>query len=346
MSAIPYRFVLFLALLPLFPGTLYLNPFPDIEAQPSNAIKVQVDLVSVNVVVSDSRGRYITGLRKEQFRLEEDKVEQSITHFSPVDAPFRLVLALDTSSSMREKLHRIQDEAIRFVEMLHPDDEVAVISFDDQVRWESSFSPDRKRIIRGIKSTRTGESTQVYEAVYLCLEKVLGKSESRKTLVLFSDGVDTASHTTSSRETIRLAEESDTLIYPIRFNTLYDLYHRGSSPGVKVGPGLSVPLPIPLPGGTGNTPYPSGRDEQAYQGAARYLRELADKTGGMVFNADTIEDLGSAFSKVAEELRNQYSIGYISSNTCRDGKFRKIKISTTQPEYVARARRGYYAPKS
>lgn len=342
------RFLSFVALL----GTALLlramalgNPQQMQEQAP---IKVKVELVSLNVIVSDPSGRYLSGLQKENFRVLEDNVRQQITHFAPIDQPFNVALVLDTSNSMREKLWRIQEESIRFVRLLHPDDEVAVVSFDDEVRLESDFAMDRNRVIRGIKSTRSGQSTQVYEAVYLALDQVLKPRQGRKTMVLFTDGVDTSSRDTSQKETLKLSEESDALIYPIKFNTRNDVLYRQRRPGVTVGPGgLQVPLPVPIQTGTGRG-MGSREDEidREYMVAAEYLKELAEKSGGRVVDADTIDDLGKAFEQVAEDLRHQYSVGYVSSNPKHDGKLRKIKIAVDKPGAVVRSRKGYYAPKS
>jgi VWFA-related protein len=320
------------------------------ESSPQNQtpIKVKVELVSVNVIVGDSAGRFIPGLTKDNFRVFEDNIQQQITHFAPIDQPFNVALALDTSGSMRERLWRIQEESISFVRMLHPDDEVAIVSFDDEVHLESRFSMDRDRIIRGIKSTRTGESTQVYEAVYLTLDQVLRPQQGRKAMVIFTDGVDTASRDTSQKETLRLAEESDGIIYPIKFNTRNDVLYGQRRPGVTVGPGgVQVPVPFPVPRSTrGIYGGGSGDIDRDYMVAAQYLKDLAERTGGRVVDADTIDDLGNAFAQVADDLRHQYSLAYTSNNAKHDGKLRKIKITVDQPGATVRARRGYYAPKS
>ena len=337
--------VLWMAILPL---SLASQDKPVLPDKPPAPIRVDVELVSMNIVVSDSSGRYLSGLTKDNFRVTEDGIKQEITNFSPIDRPFDVVLALDTSGSMKERLGRIQEESIRFVDLLHPDDEVAVISFDDEVRMENDFSMDRRRILRGIKSTRTGESTQVYEAVYIALDQLLRPRQGRKAMVLFSDGVDTASRDTSQKDTTRLAEESDTIIYPINFNTRYDMVRSGGfggrRPGVTVAPGVTIPMPGPTMSGGGG--LPGSNVDTEYRAARAYLEKLADVSGGRVVDADTIEDLGPAFAQVADDLRHQYSLGYVSSNPKRDGKFRKVKITLDKPGAVIRARKGYYAPKS
>ncbi len=239
-------------------------------------LSVDVDLVNVNVVVTDTNGRYLTYLTKENFRIYEDRVEQQITHFSPVDTPFAVGLLLDTSNSTINKLTRIQDEAIRFIDQIHVDDDVLVISFDDEVHLDSDFTRSKPATERAIKGTRTGGSTQLYEAVYLALQQKLRPRPERKAMVLFTDGVDTASPTSTRSETIELAKEADTLIYPIFFDTRYDsgpmsrnprppLGRRGGPIGTPTGGGTvgwptgGGTIGLPTGGGTVGLPVPSRR---------------------------------------------------------------------------------------
>ena len=131
-------------------------------------LQVDVDLVNLAVAVAGPSGNFLTDLKKENFTVYEDKVEQKITNFATVDAHFAVALVLDTSGSTEGRLARIQDEAIRFVEQIHPDDEVMVISFDDEVHLETDFTSSRRAIERAIKRTRTGMSTQLRNANSTC----------------------------------------------------------------------------------------------------------------------------------------------------------------------------------
>ena len=234
------------------------------ETDDSYTLSVDVDLVNVNVVVTDANGRYLTYLTKENFRIYEDRVEQQITHFSPVDAPFAVGLLLDTSNSTINKLKQIQDEAIRFIDQIHVDDEVLVISFDDDVHLDSDFSRSKRATERAIKGTRTGGSTQLYEAVYLALQQKLRPRPERKAMVLFTDGVDTASPTSTRGETIELAKEADTLIYPIFFDTRFDTgpMSRNPRPPQRRGGGaIGIPTgggQVGLPTGGGRVGVPTG----------------------------------------------------------------------------------------
>jgi len=311
-------------------------------------LEIDVDLVNINAVVTNTSGNYVLDLKKENFKIFEDKVEQKITHFSPVDAPFSVGLLLDTSFSAVDKLPRIQDEAINFIKLIDPDDEVMVISFDDEVHLETDFTGNKNAVERAIKMTRTGQSTQLYEAVYLALQDKLRKRRNRKAMVLFTDGVDTSSPTSSARETIEVAKEADVVIYPIFFDTRDDLerHSRSPFPTGRTGTGPQLPLPGRVPIDP-RSPGQRGTDEQQlnmeYERGRSYLHDLADVTGGTVYVADRLENLGYAFSKIAAELRSQYSLGYFSTNQKKDGKYRKVTVTVDLPGCVVKAKKGYYS---
>jgi Ca-activated chloride channel homolog len=313
-------------------------------------LHVDVDLVNINVAVTNPSGNYLADLKRENFKIYEDKVEQQITNFSPVDAPFAVALVLDTSMSTEGKLARIQDEAIQFVKQLHPDDEVTVISFDDEVHLETDFTRNRNALERAIKRTRTGQATQLYEAVYLALQEQLRPRRERKAMVLFTDGVDTTSPTSSAKETVEKAKEADALIYPIFFDTRRDMRRMTGSPYPPTGqpnPRFPVPSRVPV-----DPRSPRQRDqddwqiEMEYQRGRAYLQDLAEATGGTLYAAEGLDSLGGAFSKIAHELRSLYSLGYVSTNQKRDGKFRKIAVKVDAPQAIVKAKKGYFSRKS
>ncbi|MFN8008577.1 MAG: VWA domain-containing protein [Terriglobia bacterium] len=314
-------------------------------------LEVDVDLVNVSVGVMDSFGKYLLNLKKDDFKVFEDKVEQKITNFSPVDAPFCIGLILDTSYSTVNKLGKIQDEAILFTQQIHPDDEVMVVSFDDTVHLETDFTQNRHAVERAIKMTRTGQSTQLYEAVYLALHDKLRKKRERKAMVLFTDGVDTSSPTSSAHETIEEAKEADTIIFPIFFDTRRDVLQssRTTSPIPRTGGGPSLPLPSPFPRIDPQSPTQrQGDDERInmeYLQGRHYLQDLANATGGTLYVAEGVDSLGDVFAQIAAELRSLYALGYVSSNQKKDGKFRKISVTVNLPNATVKAKKGYLAKK-
>lgn len=181
-------------------------------------LKIDTNLVTVPVIASSRTGQYISDLRKEEFKLSENGVPQEIAFLATVNAPFHVVLMLDTSDSTREKLAQIQRAAIAFLNQLGSRDRVKIISFDTQVRDWNDFTSD-KAILRGaIEKTVTGTGTRVYDAMQTALD-ALRPIQQRKAIVLFTDGVDWHSDSSTFETTIHDLDESGVIVYPIRFDT-------------------------------------------------------------------------------------------------------------------------------
>jgi Ca-activated chloride channel family protein len=326
----------------LFGGSILLfsgfaaNQNPGKIAKNDHTIRLDVEMVSLPVVVTNKEGKRITDLKKEDFRIFENGVQQEIAGFAATDEPVDVALLIDTSGSTELELAKIQNAAIDFVNQLHPDDEAAIISFADDVRLQEDFSIDRDKNEYGIKKTRSGGCTAEYEAVWLALEEVLKPINERTALVLFTDGVDTCSHKASEKETLELAKETKATIYCVYYNTEREAYSGRRTVGVGGYPPVILNPTPPVFGGPGSTSseYASGRS---------YLNNLAEYSGGLVF--DGMKDLSDAFAQVAKELASQYSIGYYSTNKKHDGKFRKVEVKVDKPNLVARTKKGYFVKK-
>ena len=304
-------------------------------------IRASVDMVSLPVVVTNRDGRRITDLAKDDFRVYENGIQQEIAGFAATDEPVDVALLLDTSGSTEMELAKIQNAAIKFVNQLHPDDEVAVISFAGDVTLQEDFTIDRNKNEYGIKKTRAGGWTVLYEAVWLGLEEVLKPIKERTALVLFTDGVDTYSTKASRKETLDLARETRSTIYPVYYNTEPDQYRRrplGGYPTTQLPPIIMAPQPPVYggPAGPGTNPYD-------YHEGKEYLKNLAEYSGGLMFDGN--QDLSYAFAEIARELGSQYSIGYYSSDKKHDGKFRKVEVRLNKPDLVARTKAGYTVKK-
>lgn len=304
------------------------------RSRDGQTIRINVEMVSLPVVVTTQAGKRITDLKKEDFRVFEDGVEQEIAGFAATDEPVAVALLLDTSGSTENELANIQNAAIDFVNQLHPDDEVAIVSFADDVRLQQDFSIDRDRNEYGIKQTRSGGSTVVYEAVWLGLEDVLKPVSERKAMVLFSDGVDTSSRRASRKETLELARETRATIYSVYYDTGLNQFGPRMRTNIPQFPPIILGPPVYGGPGSSRIEFASGRD---------YLEKLAEYSGGLTL--DGRDDLRYAFAQVAKELASQYSIGYYSNNNKRDGKFRKVEIKMVGQELRARTKKGYYARK-
>lgn len=314
---------------------------PEGETIEGDVIRTDTALVTVPVTVLDRNGRYVPMLRREQFRISENGVDQKIAYFATTDTPISVILLIDTSGSTHFRLDDIQHAAITFVSKLKDNDSVMVMSFDDRIDVQCKATTDRKEIERAIRRTSTGGGTRLYDAVENILKKQLSKISGRKAVVLFTDGVDTTSGRASYDSTIRLAEESDAPIYSVDYDT------SGSMSGGILGGGgrgtINMPLPrtgIPgVSGGPGSSPGD-------YRRAVRYLHELSDATGGRFYSGDSLFGIEQAFSWIAEELGRQYSLGYYPNTPGKDGERRQIKVKSTEPDLVVKARGSYIYSES
>jgi Ca-activated chloride channel homolog len=331
-------------------------------------IKMETSLVTIPASVIGVDGRYIPNLKRRDFRLYEDGVKQYIANFNSVEVPFNVILLLDTSLSTKFRLEYIQAAAKSFVRELRTEDQVMVVSFAGSVNLLSDFTSDREILNNAIDRTQTAGRTKLYEAVELSLSEWMASINGRKAIVLFTDGVDTTSTRATYRSTIKLVEESDVQIYPIRYDTEFD--------DAQAGATQRNPFPFPLPGrnptprtppsGPGGgapkwpTPFnqyirfqfpqwpkggapPKHSSSDEYSRGEKYLRELASRSGGRLYNADSLDNLSDAFSRIADELRHQYSLSYYPSNSARDGSWRYVKVRAVKPGLIVRAREGYRA---
>jgi Ca-activated chloride channel family protein len=310
---------------------------PDGETVEGDVIKFDTSLVMVPVQVIDRNGRYVPQLRREQFRIEENGVNQKIAYFATNESAFSVILLIDTSGSTQHRLDDIQDAAIKFVDKLKDVDRVMVMSFDDKIQVHCKATADRNEINKAIRRTRTGGGTRIYDAVGDILKKQLKTIEGRKAVVLFTDGVDTMSYRESYESTVQMAEESDAPIYVVDYDT------SGMGGGIYGGGGtggrgtiFGVPIPTPgIPGSTG------GGMVGDYRRAVRYLHALSDKTGGRFYSGDSMFGIAQAFAWIAEELGRQYSLGYYPTTAGKDGERRKIKVRVTEADMVVKSRDSY-----
>jgi Ca-activated chloride channel family protein len=300
----------------------------------------QVDMASFPVAVTSQNGSYVKDLKKEDFQIFENGIEQEVAAFAAVEEPISVALMLDTSGSTEFQLTRIKNEGMRFIRLLREDDSVAVLSFADDVTLLEQFSLYHKKNPDVLRQIKPGGLSAVYEAVWLALEQVLKPEFGRKALVMLSDGVDTRSDTVTQEETLELAKKTDATIYPIYFNTNKDRSKRM--------PRIIDPM---MPGSPGQPfaanqwpriPMPSGKDKPEYKAGREYLETLAKYSGGLFVDASRIDNLSSAFMRIAQELWNQYSLGYYPKNLKHDGKFRDVQIRVKRAGLSVRTRLGFY----
>jgi len=309
------------------------------EVDAGDIIRVSTTLVTLPVSVMDRDGRYIPNLKKEEFRIWEDGVEQEVAFFQSVDKPFSVVLMLDTSPSTQFRLEDIQDAAITFVSQLRVDDKVMVVSFNDDIKILSEFTTDRSKLQRAIHRANTDDGTRLYDALDMVINQQLSRVSGRKAIVLFTDGVDTTSRRSDYQSTIMDAQELDALIYPVQYDTSADM-NAGNFPArIDVWGQILGGI---FGGGVGGRRRGSrGTSRGEYEIANEYLLELANSTGGREYRADSLQNMSYAFANVAEELRRQYSIGYYPKRPPQAGQRRYIRVRARQPNLAVRARDTY-----
>jgi len=327
-------------------------PGPE-EVGEGDVVRVDTALVTVPVSVLDRQGRFVPNLRREDFTVFENGIEQSIAYFEPAEKPFTVALVLDTSASTHFHLWEIKEAAIAFATQLRPQDRVLVVSFNDQVLLLTEATNDLNVVSAVIQqNANSGASTRLYDAVDLVIKERLNKIQGRKAIVLFTDGVDTSSYLANYQSTVNEVEELDALIYPIQYDTSDYLRAMQSAGSITIvtsssnWPGRSSSQVIYSGPATGGIP-PPGTSKADYERADKYLHELAEKTGGRLYQANDSAQLTQAFSRIAEELRRQYSLGYYPQTAAfKNGERRQIKVRVHQPNLGVRARDSYVRSSS
>lgn len=292
------------------------------EIDPEDVIRVKTTLVNSPVLVIGRDGKYVPHLGRQDFQVFEDGVPQEIAYFAPVDEPFTVALLLDVSRSVNFKLEHVQAAALSFVESMRAGDRALVVTFADEIKVLAEPTADRDLLRASIQRAAKGGGSRVYDAIDLVLTKHLDPIAGRKALILFSDGVDTASKTVTAPESLRSAGRTESLIYVVQFSTF--AFMRDSMRRFR----------RPAPEGTGFS-------RTDYLRADAYLRELASTTGTPLYPAYDINDLDRAVAGIVEELHNEYTIGYYPKQKAEPGQVRRIEVRLNRPQLVVRARHGY-----
>ena len=275
--------------------------------------KGRTDLVVLNVSVFDAAGRLVPGLERADFQVFEDNVAQEITNFTRDPQPIALALLIDSSVSMEPRMKTAQEAAIGFAKRLTPRDVAEVIDFDTYAQVLQPFTNDQEKLEAAIRKTDAGGSTALHNALYIAFnefkkERAKNAEEVRRqAVVLLSDGEDTSS-VVSFDLVLDEAKRADVMTYAIGL--------RPKEPGAS----------------------------RAWNEAEYVLRTISTETGGKSFVIDDAKRLPEIYNQIAQELANQYTVGYVSRNQKKDGTWRKITVQMTKPETMARTKAGYFAP--
>jgi len=281
--------------------------------QDTPRFNVDTTLVLIPVTVTDPSNRFVLGLRKEDFHVFEDGVEQTITQFSGEDAPLSIGLLFDASGSMISKLRTSRKAASQFVQTLNPQDEAFLIQFGDHAEIAMAFTHRIDELQTKLASIQPAGLTAMLDAAEMALREMKKAANTRKAILIVSDGGDNNSKYSAS-QIQSLVREADVQVYAM---------------------GVFEPQL-----------FPSLSKEEV--SGPRLLSELAEQTGGRAFTASDPNDLPSVAARIGIELRNQYVVAYSPKNQAKDGKYRKVEVKVNQPAGIANLkthwRLGYYAP--
>ena len=276
--------------------------------------EVGIEVINLNLSVTDGRNNYVTDLAEKDFAVFEDGIRQELSLFTHENLPISMAILIDVSASMDEKLPQARAAAAKFIKTLRPQDAAQIVQFNDRATVLQDFTADAAALESAIYKTAASGPTALHNALYIAL-KDLGKQKKagelkRRAIILLSDGEDTAS-LVSDEQVLELARKTEINIYAIslRPNRAQD------------------------------------RQRQAFSQAEYLLTALSRDTGGRVFFPNSLSELDSVYERIAEELRTQYSLGYVSSNRRKDGKWRRIVVRIpSREELQVRHKLGYYAP--
>lgn len=280
--------------------------------QPS--FRTGVDIVSLNVTVTEGASRYVTDLDAPNFSVFEDGVKQDVTFFNKANLPIALSLLIDTSASMESRLETAQEAAIGFARTLRSHDLAEIVDFDSRATILQTFTNEAAQLEQAIRKTAAGGSTSMYNAIYIALKnlkRIVATSADdvrRQAIVVLSDGEDTSS-LLPFEEVLELAKRSETAIYSI---------------GLRSGEGSGA--------------------TRGFREAEFVLRQLSQETGGRAFFPEAIAELPAIYKQISDELSSQYTLGYSSRNNKRDGAWRRIVVRVDRPNTAARTKQGYYGP--
>ncbi len=324
---------------------------PVIGSDGNPTFKVNVDWVFINASVRDRyNNRSLSDLGPEDFEIYEDGVFQEIGQFENAEAPFHLLLLLDTSGSTRSFIELSKEASIQFTREIKANDRIGAAAFNSDVTFIQDFTNNRDEVALSIRRLKSGGGTAFYDALLECVSNYMRGIQGRKAIVVFTDGVDnrlTGQFGQGSRtpfeSLFRRIQEIDTIIYPIFLDT-EDRSAVAVPPGGRIGDILGdIIWGRRVPGRYPN-PSPGAGNRAAYHEAKYQLQAIAEQTGGRMYAPRQIGDLSRVYTEIANDLRVQYWLGYTSTNQNMDGRWREISVKVkNRPNAAVRARKGYYA---
>jgi Ca-activated chloride channel family protein len=294
------------------PGQANVPSPPATEKKRPHTLKQEVNLVLVNATVTDPYGRLVTGLEQDNFRILEDNIEQELVHFSSEDVPISIGVIFDMSGSMADKFEKSRLAAVQFFKTANPQDEFFLVNFNDRAQLASPFTESVEELQNRLMFTSAHGRTALFDGIYLGLSQMKAARNTKRALLIISDGGD--NHSRYSEGDVRsFLKEADVQLYAIG---IYEPQGYCPTPEECGGPSL--------------------------------LNEMTGMTGGRTFRVNDLNELPDVATKISMELRNQYVLGYKPGNRTHDGKWRKIKVRLRPPKGLpplsVYAKYGYFAP--
>jgi len=288
----------------LLSSILLINVAGAQETDDDAPIKVDTLLVTVPLTVSDNRGRNIPGLKKENFSVLENGIERDIAYFFNEEAPMNVAVVIDTSASTKDVLDKIQKAARDFVKVLRPEDKLIIVSFDYQTLFLSELTSDKKKLSKAINQTRIAEQTgsDMNEAVLRVVQKHFAQFKGRKAVIVLTDGM-IIKRSVASQQVMDALQKSDTLFYPIIFKTKFYTEAMARAAASKRKP-MSIEI----------------------------LEIIASETTGRFYEKDAA-NLKEAFQSIAEELKNQYLLGFYPQDTEKGKATGNIRIEVDRKDF-------------
>jgi Ca-activated chloride channel family protein len=319
--------VVFVALRPLWSQAQSTqNPPPTQQQQQEQKpfqIKAEVNLVTVPVTVRKPAGGFIKALPKSAFHITEDGDEQDVLIFEQEGLPTRIAIVLDVSGSVRSEWGTIKYATTKFIENLKGEDQFSLVAFNTQTLLKMDWGKNTDRLDEVLTSIYCKDNTNLWDTIYVVSNDVFKGIQEKKAAIIMTDGLDNNS-SMSYKEALEAAVRCEAAVYVVSKTQAV----RQAYIAMQQGQGIYYGIP-----------------EQEFVQADMALRKLSYETGGRVLYPNTFGQLGNIYAEVDEELRNQYTLGYISTNTAKDGSYRRIEVKVESADGVVSARPGYYAPK-
>ena len=292
------------------------------EVGADDVIKVSTNLVTSNALVLGRNRKYVPSLRREDFHIFENGIEQEIAYFAPIERPFDVALVIDNSHSTVFELSEIKAAAVAFVDRMRADDRATIISLADDLTAMVGPTGDQSLLKQAIYKIKPGGNTRLYDAVGLAINQQPANTTRRSALVLLTDGVDNDSRTASYQSNLNDIVSSGVQVYAVQFST-YSLMSKKAARWRRAAP------------------EGSGFSQIDYQRADAYLHQVTELTGTSVYPAASVTSLDQAVAAIAEELHNEYTVGYYPRVAGKSGEVRRLEVRVGQPWLVVRARTSY-----